>query len=258
MPGGEPVSTPKLARKGTGSRRYYQVGDERLWSVTTILQAVPKPALTYWAARETAAWVADNYAAIGPLIDTDRDAAIDMMKGAPWRQRNKAADLGTLVHAVAEAHVLGQELPEWPEEADGYLNSLLAFMDDFQPEWSMAEATVASLKWRYAGTLDGIFTIGGRALIEDVKTGKDVYPEAALQLAAYRFAEFVVMPDGSQVEMPKVEGGVVLHLLPDGYRLIPVRCDEEVFRAFLQFREAFRWMEATSQAVIGDPVSKGA
>jgi hypothetical protein len=102
--------------------------------------------------------------------------------------------------------------------------------------------TVFNPEAGYAGTLDWVADIpalGEGLTLGDIKTGKGVYPETALQLAAYRHATFAESSRGQvSVDMPKTERAVVLHIRPtvDGkpayYELIPVQTDEETFNTF--------------------------
>jgi hypothetical protein len=75
----------------------------------------------------------------------------------------------------------------------------------------------------------------------DVKTGKRVYPEAALQLAAYAAADFLGRPDGTEQPLPAIEAGAVLHLRPGGYQLVPVPIGRAVLEAFLAALAVFRF-----------------
>src|SRR5690348_5762134 len=87
-----------------------------------------------------------------------------------------------------------------------YMAGFQAFLDDFQPEYKAAEFTVYNREHRYAGTADAMAQIGDTLWLLDTKTGKDVYGEAALQLAAYRHAEFIgVAETGDELPMPKVD-----------------------------------------------------
>lgn len=248
------MSSPRLARSARGGR-YYEVGGERYWSVTTILQGVPKPALPRWAAKAAAEWTIGNLPAVNAMAESDPAAAVEAIKQAPWRESRKKMDLGSEVHAIAEAWAMGTELPEWSDEAAPFLSSFAGFLEEWSPTFEMTEATVANHQYRYAGTLDSIMVLDGRRVIADYKTGKDIYPESALQLAAYRYAEIVLMEDGSEVALPEVDGGVVIHLTDRGVRVIPVRCDRPVFESFLFVREVWRFQEQTSKYLIGDPVA---
>lgn len=260
------MTQPALARSAQ-SGRYYEIPghEKKLPSVTTVIGVLNKPALPRWAAKAVAEWVAENVDEVRGLVAKDKAAAIDAMKGSPWRQMLAAGDIGTAVHAIAEWYVLhGEGMTDEEHEAlyarvdPGAVEMIWRFEDflkDHTPTFLATEMTVANLTEGYAGTLDAIMDIGGRTLIVDYKTGKGVYPEAALQLAGLRHAEFGVLPNGERVEIPKIVGGAVLHLRPDGYRLIPVRCDESVFEAFLGCIELWHWQTDAAPSVLGVPAA---
>jgi hypothetical protein len=252
------VSAPKNARS-RGSQRYYSWRSENYWSVTTILQAVPKPALINWAKKFTAEYAVEHISALNELIAADPDGAVDWLKGAAYRDRNRKAEIGSQIHAASEAYVLGKPFPKWPATIEKQMLAFERFLADYEPEFSMTEASVYNRSERYAGTLDGIVTIDGRVLVGDIKSGKAIYPEVALQLAAYRFAEFIGAPDGSEKAMYPTDGAFALHLPAEGgsYDVVDVRADEEVFKAFLYMRESFRWMEELSKTVLLGPLQAG-
>lgn len=238
----------------TSRGRTYKWGSESFTSVTTILsRGIPKPALTNWAAKSVAEFVAENIDQVNTLCAKDKSAAIDLCKGSPWRTRDKAANLGTLIHDYAEAHVLGAARPDAPPEAEAKLAWFYAFLDDFAPEFVLSEATVFNRQWGWAGTLDAVCDIAGERWLIDYKTGKDVYPESALQLSAYERGEFVGMPDGTEAPMPPVDRCGVLHLSDTGYRLIPVETGDEVYRCFLYAQQIQRFVDEMSNDVLGAP-----
>ncbi len=69
-----------------------------------------------------------------------------------------------------------------------------------------AELKMVSEKHQVGGTCDGIFKIGKKIYIYDLKTSKDVYDEMKLQLGIYtRMAEEI------QPKL-KIHGGVILRL----------------------------------------------
>jgi hypothetical protein len=51
----------------------------------------------------------------------------------------------------------------------------------------------------------------------DFKTGKGVYGETALQLAAYARADVYVDDEGNEQDMPTVDGIAAVHVRADGY-----------------------------------------
>lgn len=239
----------------TGRGRTYKWRDETFDSVTTIIGGgVPKGALPNWAAKSVAEYVCANLPTIQAIVDKgDKAAAIDLMKGSPWRARDEAAANGSDVHAWAEAHVLGHDLPI-RDGLDGFAEEFKKFLLEYQPVFEMSEATVYNREHGYAGTLDAIAVIGGRRMLIDYKTGNGVYGEVAMQLAAYRFAEFVGMPDGSEVPMPEVDGCAVLHLRPRSHTLIPVRAEALELRYFLYAREIRQYVNVISREVLGAPL----
>lgn len=251
------MAAPRNATSTKG-KRFYSWRDENYWSVTTILNGgIPKPALLPWGIKCVAEMAVEMADQLPAMVAADREAAIKFLKGSPYAKRDAAGDLGTLVHEAIEAHALGKPMPPAPPEVQPYMRAFQAFLADFTPAFTATEASVYNRSQKYAGTLDGIATMTlplhdepGSYLI-DAKSGKGIYPEVALQLAAYRHAEFIGLPDGSEAPMPKVDGALALHLTPDGYRLIEVVADDEVFQAFLFAREVFRWQEQTSKTVLG-------
>lgn len=248
---------PKNATTSTTGKRFYDWNGERFWSVTTILGALPKPALVYWSANEVANFALDNLPQLHAICQKgERDAAYDMLKRAPWRTKTKAADLGTAVHSAIEAYLLGKPMPEWPLPIRPRMEAFQRFLDAYTPEIEMAEASVYNRRARYAGTLDSLVRLTlpmhdeEKRYVLDVKSGKGVYFETSLQLCLYARAEFIGMPDGSEYPMPKVDGGLVLHLQEDGtFRLLEMLIDDEVFLAAEYVREVYRFIEDTSKRV---------
>lgn len=248
------------ARKAPTRRRnygnghgYYLDGTEiKGRGVTTLLgNGFPKNALQYWAAKEVATAAVDERDIWEPLAERARDAAWEYLKEAPFRDRDAAARRGTEVHRLAEQLQSGQEV-EVPEPLAGHVDSYLSFRDDWQPEDEIVEGVVVNRTQIYMGTFDSIATLPGFAevasrqlrtevtgdrVLYDIKTSRSgVYPEVALQLAAYRYAEtFLDDPDGETEEqpMPEVDACAVLHVRADGYDLYPVLADQRAFRAFL-------------------------
>lgn len=245
-------------RKSGRGRFYNDPNGKAYWSVTTILQGVPKPALMYWSAKSVAEYALDNWRAVAQVKNRDRDAALQLLKNSPWREAKKKADVGTAVHAAIEAYILGKPWPE-PEEQEviDLMVGFQKFLADRQPEFLASELVVYNPRQVYAGTLDAIVLIDDAWVVLDTKTGKGVYEETALQLAAYRHAEFYESSDGTMQELPRTDGAAVLHLQYQDYELIPVRSDAEVFEVFKFAREIFRWLNETSKDVIDNPAPAG-
>ena len=237
-------------RTDSGRGRLYAWGDETFRSVTTLLGALGKPWLGGWAAKMVAEYAYDRRDKWDGLTKAE---AVRLLKGAPWDKRDAAADVGTAVHSAIESLVLGQTPPPYPESIAAHMANFDRFLADYRPEWHAAEAAVFSRKYGYAGTLDGIVGIGGKSYILDVKTSKALYADTfPLQLAAYAHAEFIGLPDGTEGTMPPIDGGVILHLTAEDYRLVQVRIDADVFNAFLYVVQAYRWQYDTSKTALLD------
>lgn len=269
--------------KRTGQRYYVWKGAERYWSVTTILGALPKDALKWWAARSVAEFAVDRSKT---WFTMSREEAIDWLKREPLRFTGQRADFGSAIHAAIDAHTTGRPLPgEWGDEERAAIGHFFGFLDALNPRFLMSEAQVFNRTQKYAGTLDFVIEVEMEALLElvdgnaaiipwepregrttvtllgDTKTGgsvaeaKGVYPEVALQLAAYARAEFVGLPNGQETTLPPLDGAVVLHVNASGWRLVPADAlREDVFRSFLFVREVFRWREVISKEVLGTPL----
>ena len=251
------LTSPRNLKTEKGrSKRFYTWRGEQFWSVTTVLDnALPKRALTYWAAKKVAEAAADLAEQLPGLVAHDREAAVRMLKGAPWAESERAADVGTLIHAQVEARSLGQPIPEPPPVARPRLAAWRRFVVEHEPDYIATEAVVVNRACSYAGTLDAIVRLGGRPTLLDYKTGKGVYSETALQLAAYRFAEFIALVDGSEYPMPEVEAAVVLHLPADGtYELVEVQADGAAFGYFRYAQAIYRWLEQASKTALLGPL----
>lgn len=250
--------------------------DDRLWSVTTLLGVLDKPALVSWAANETAKAAVANIDTVAQLLRSDgAEAAVEYLskaryKRAPGRTMT-AKDLGSAVHTAVESYVLNGRRPDdLDPDVAPFVFQFERFLDAYQPEFVAAEVTVFSPAGEYAGTADAFVRIGGTPLILDYKTSwesydgrgrpKKPYPEVALQLAAYRYAEFAAAwrvrrndeysrryyllgPDERAlgVPVPEVDGGLAVLLTPDRYAAHMVSCGPAYYETFLFCRELARW-----------------
>jgi hypothetical protein len=242
------------------SSRFYDVAGTRLPSVTTILTAVNKPALIPWAAKQEREMV---YAAVRKLIaDTDVKRVNFMLSLESAVGREKAhskllaaaGTIGTEAHSLIDwtlrkelKQVVGTE-PKISEKA------LWAFMawDDWRKSAnlsvSLIEEVVYSRRYGYAGTLDlggEIDHEGGRAtIVSDWKTGKAIYSEAHLQVAAYGHAlvemgHADVMPAGCIVRLPKVDTDPAFEVL-----VISPEQMKANHKVFLNVLELWSWLDA--------------
>jgi hypothetical protein len=239
-------------RIDSGRGHTYRLDGQAVDGVTTIInQGIPKPAIASWAARETAGYAYDQLDVIGGL---ERDEAIDLLKGAPWRDRDRAANRGTAVHRLAEQLAAGTEV-QVPDELVGHVDAYLRFLDDWQPDIHTVEFVGGNRRHRYMGTGDAIMGIPGHGLVlVDLKTNRSgPFGEVALQLAAYRYFEFILV-DGAEQPMPEVASCAVIWLRADGYDLYPYRAGPEEFRYFLYAKEVARFCSEHAQGCRQDAI----
>lgn len=279
-----PAGSP-LKRVKSGGYYLDEHTGEKLRSVTTILsQGMPKEPLIYWAANLTAETALEN---LPDLVKRSRNPktlkeAYDWLRAAHTRKRDARADIGSAIHNLIEAKVLGEPIsPDLLDdpEMSRYLDHFLAFIEDFEVEFVASEMVVANYTDHYAGTLDYLLRSAkiialinqmyelllplDTILMGDTKTGgeldeKGVWPEAGVQMSGYRKCEYGWLRDGSRVPLPATaEIGVVLHLRPAGYRLIPVRCGVEIFGAFLHAQGVAHFTSRVSKTVVGAPLHPG-
>lgn len=210
---------------GTVENARKETGDNVLWSVTTILSVLDRPALIPWAVNETAAKVVLKLDTINRrLADEGVESAVQYVKGLRWQTDGllTAAQLGTLAHHLFDQQALhGTRLRVEPEmhpdhavngkvldprdirDLNRMVDQFERFCDEFQPQYESTEVVVFHDEYGYAGQVDAFLTIDGVRLICDYKTSRSSYlsdgkerapyPEVALQLAAYRHARLAAV-----------------------------------------------------------------
>lgn len=263
--------------------------DRRFHSVTTILNSMDKPALLYWSA-EQAALAAVRIADSLPyrLREEGTDEVVKWLRDARFRPlpgKRTAAALGTANHEAFDFFAHHGTLPDGlDDEVLPFAKQFERFAEVWQPRYLAAETAIYNRRYGFAGTLDAIVEIDGQLWILDYKTspksiGSDgkpshPWPEAALQLAAYRNADLIAYFRVRRWEyfrrryyllsteeeelgepMPEVAGCLVLHITPDHADLYPVKADEEMFHYFLNVTEVFRFQQDAAKRAFGLPFS---
>lgn len=246
----------RVSRNGKAYHWYTWRG-EKFPSVTKVLgDTLPKPALIPWAARSVAEFVADNPIEVEALRSTPRETMVNELKETPYRERDAAANRGTEVHALAEKLVKGEEV-EVPPELSGYVNAYVKFLDEWQPRPVLVEATVANLRWGYAGQLDLVADLpNGERAVMDLKTSKGVYPETSVQCAAYRHAEIYLDEDDNEHQLAdlKINASYVVHVRADGYFVHPLDTSEDgPFKVFLHLLWLSKRIGDAMKPWLGDP-----
>lgn len=220
----------------TNTRRagFYWNGDKPYLSVTTVLQAIDKPALRYWFGKEV-------YYAMVKDPSLSEKAALS----APYQTSGKAKDRGSSIHSIVEAYKsTGDPIDTIPSPLREYAVAFYDFMRDHKATMLEQEKTVFSDEHRLAGTLDIYAEIEGRKFIIDVKTGKDIYPEVGLQLSAYR--EMLGKPV-DEIAVLLLETG------QDGYPTTKYKFQtlKPDFETFLAAKRVWEWLNQDKCVKIG-------
>jgi hypothetical protein len=225
-------------------------------------------ALAPAAARDTAIWMMDNLPdAIRAAADPDdMETFIKLAKGQYRVQWDKKADLGSRVHAIAEAINLGAPyVPD--EEAEPFVTSYRQFLADFgvdlRRDMKAAECTVLNRSLGYGGTsdiwvnlrFDGptspiIPKYKPRAVPADMKTSltkpaSAIYDDYVMQLAALRHSEVALVCPPScrygetddhdsshEFAVPEFVGTAILNLRETTYGFVPLPAGQDAFDAF--------------------------
>jgi hypothetical protein len=259
--------------------------DQRLWSVTTILNILKAPGIEYWGKETVAKAFVSIAKSLSQRIEEDGEEAvikwgIDSTFRKPKGERT-ATQLGTDFHEIAEHIAVYGAKPKYDSELAPYVDQLDKWLQRAQPEFLAAEMPLYDTRYGYAGTCDGMMRIKGTDFIYDWKTSKKSfdkwgkpthpYPESGAQLAAYRWAEYAVPvpprrwtqqsrryylfgdPErDNAVPVPEVEAGLVIHVTPEHCDAYMVRCDEEIHTRFLYLIEAAKWPFEIAKTVVGD------
>lgn len=247
------MASPALAvTVGTGRGYVHPVTQATVPSVTTVLGVLDKPALPRWAAKVVAEFAAANK---DSWVNLPTDAAVDLLKGSPWRTRDRAAEAGTNAHEYCEALLRGEVSIDSPFDPPGLgeaARNLRGILKAVKPTPLSIEGTVWSHQYGYAGSFDGIHIIDGKVTLVDLKTSTGVYPDYSIQLAAYKYADVILKPDGSEVMVPIIEACQIWHAPKEGsWSVVDMDVTEAEFKVFTAALEVFKWKNERSKQVMG-------
>jgi hypothetical protein len=227
------------------SGKAYTLNGKKYPRVTGILACTAKPALVPAAVK-----VVTEH--IRSVVDGGLEIDWVDVKREYRRQWDRKANTGTLVHAAVSSAIAGEPIDSdaLTDEQNAILDQFYRWQRGFAPVYLASEFAVFSDTHKYAGTADMAMQIDGRTLLVDVKTGKDLWPDVALQLAAYANADFY-MVGGKRVTPWRFDGWAVLHLRADRFELREVRDEyrELAWRRFCALREVAYWTQAEGQKV---------
>jgi hypothetical protein len=190
-------------------------------------------------------------------------------------------DEGTRIHHLIKHWVLTDYwLPADPD-IEAYMTSFRAFVVEYgllPTDWELAEARVINRAYRYAGTLDGALwfhrdrsqaafdlldrlTPDGAERVQKAlvlvdyksreKEDRAVFSDNPLQLGGYRFAEKLVLADGTELPMLKVDAAAIIQVRPDKTTVELVLAEEPEFATFLSILAGDEWMQDRGKRAVG-------
>ena len=219
------MSDQRSSRKGG----HYATGEV---SVTTVLNVIDKPALTYWLCKQFQNATIDGAETYGEANKVVRAIS------------NKAMGIGLKVHKYVEHRSKGI-VPIKYDHLMLYYKAYHQWSVDYKPKFLGAEITVTSNKFGYKGTLDNLSMIGDKVSLVDLKTGKGIYDSVELQTSAYKqgYEEAPVIEEIRKIDetwcllLEKGEDGI-----PTGkYQFEQMKYVPEIFNATL---EIYKWRKS--------------
>lgn len=244
---------PQLRRINRGRGHSYEIDGHRAEGVTGLLSKGYPKQLADYGGKQAAFCAINEWDELARLPLAER---LERIRHAHVRHRNEAGARGRAIHDLLMRLARGQEVDP-PPELDGYVDAYETFVDDWQPKEVLIEVPVFSLEFGYGGTPDVLTHLNGRdeLWLLDYKTGESgIWPDHALQMAAYRYADVYVDDDG-QHPMPKIDrlGGV--HIQDGSYEFREVEAGPDVFEVFGYVTKIAAFVAAGRDAWVGEALT---
>jgi hypothetical protein len=244
--------TGETRRINRGAGHSYILDGLAVDGVTGILdRGVAKPALINWSAEQTAAYAVNNW------DELSQDGLVQRLKKIEkgrFESFKAATARGTKVHQYAAALVVGETV-DVPDPYRDYVDQCIRFLDEWNVHELAVEVTVINRQWRYMGAADLIARVGDslECWLFDWKTGGGgIFPEVALQLAAYANAETMLDPDDNELELPRITRAAAVSLRADYYEVIPVDITPATFRTFLYAQQMAQFSQRDRADFVGE------
>lgn len=275
------MTTPSLSVDTTRGRMYrLEPGGPAVYpSITTVAGMRSKEFLQGWHGRMAGKRALEMFAFLDRNPDrapseirrvlADQHGSTRRIAEAAPDHTRRAADFGTLVHALCEqwerdgtrpdAEQIAARIDEMrsrgsftrerdpgllPREVAVRLDGFDRFLHEFSPDFIEIEQTVVNHSVGYAGTTDALLRIGGSLLSGDIKTSKAVHGDYSLQGAAVVHAEALLDDDGTEREFPDVTGAFIIHLpAQGGYSIVPLQTGPKQWDTFRALRTVWDFNE---------------
>lgn len=252
----KPAPPTRIVKRGRGHSYYLDGG--KVPGVTTIIgKGIPKPQFIDSAVRDAANYVNDNWDELQTMKPSERFEAIRSLR---WTKLQQGGERGREVHEYVRRYLAGEDIAP-PEDLADLVDAGIAFERDWKVRELAVECAVFSREFGYGGRFDLLAELADKRtwLLDWKTTLSGVWPESALQLAGYRYADFYVVEgdlngNGALVErpMPTVDQCGVVHLRADGYDLYPLEADADAAEIFAAAQIVYGFVESSRDDWIGD------
>lgn len=248
-----------------GIRRYNVEGmHPHPISVTSLLKVIAPPGgLVTWMDKKLIRAALEAYDK-----STDKEHAVTVGTKARWAG-SEEADFGSSVHALteqADLKKLGKIDTITPvadmRRAVGFLRQWEKMRDGFEMQIIAVEVTLVNTKLGYAGTADRIVivpSISQNPIVLDIKSGKSVYPDVAMQCAGLSRCDKILYNDGTLHDIPwelDQTVGVAAHVRARSGHLYPLDT-AKAWPIFESLPQLALW-KAEQIPVIGPPLTPNA
>ncbi len=220
------MESKKVPRKRNG---YYYNDDKEYVSVTKVLgDVLAKPALYYWSGLTCA-----RIALKEPWLNEKEVMA--ELQGVVRDSQER----GKKIHNIIEQSVsfMGATqivINESEEELNPYVKAFVSWFKTHKPTTVANEVELYSNQHMYAGRCDYICKINNENWLIDFKTGKAIYKETGLQLAAYQHA----LKENEIISIDKM--GVVLLMSDGGFQF---KETTDTIEDFVKVMEVWKWQQ---------------
>lgn len=271
---------PKLERLERDAKdRFRRVHGGEWWpSATTILQAMPQPWAKNWAAKVERELITRSAGELFTKVNGQRLSPTAFAATLAGRLPDDyahdtvsevACNTGTEAHQMID-WVVGQELgntfmpePKIGEAAGRSVAHWVNWREQHHLTSLASETDVCHRELHYTGGVDWI-AIDDRGLlvVTDWKTGKSIYPEHHLQMAAYITAlrhSGIPVDRGYVIRLPKVEGDPEWREVEVGHMAAGrVYTVEELFDVFLGVKRTWDWLHHSNKPAVTGRTAKKA
>lgn len=192
--------------------------DELVYSVTTALKMINKPALPQWYSDAVAARVTANP---DGLFTRTQEEGFRWLRFAGSSVLKDLGEVGDRIHKYAESDLdWSVPAPDVVDERDAQLREQWhAFRSWHEVEPLHLEVTAWNHTHGYAGTLDGLLYIDGVLTLADIKSSRNTWSEHKEQLAALGNCEELLKQVGphewERLNMPPFEQYALIRLRPN-------------------------------------------